>query len=170
MAEVFVGPVAQGYASGEVTVLLASPRSFCAGVERAIETVKRVLDVAEGPVYVRKQIVHNTVVVAELRDRGAVFVEDLDEIPDPPPPGAVVVFSAHGVSPAVRAGLMSGDCRSSTRPAHWWRKSTLKPHGLPRAVTRWSSSGTPDMRRPKARLASLRGQHYWCRHPLMWQR
>lgn len=69
MAEVFVGPVAQGYASGEVTVLLASPRSFCAGVERAIETVKRVLDVAEGPVYVRKQIVHNTVVVAELRDR-----------------------------------------------------------------------------------------------------
>lgn len=104
MAEVFVGPVAQGYASGEVTVLLASPRSFCAGVERAIETVKRVLDVAEGPVYVRKQIVHNTVVVAELRDRGAVFVEDLDEIPDPPPPGAVVVFSAHGVSPAVRAG------------------------------------------------------------------
>lgn len=60
MAEVFVGPVAQGYASGEVTVLLASPRSFCAGVERAIETVKRVLDVAEGPVYVRKQIVHNT--------------------------------------------------------------------------------------------------------------
>lgn len=64
MAEVFVGPVAQGYASGEVTVLLASPRSFCAGVERAIETVKRVLDVAEGPVYVRKQIVHNTVVVA----------------------------------------------------------------------------------------------------------
>lgn len=104
MAEVFVGPVAQGYASGEVTVLLASPRSFCAGVERAIETVKRVLDVAEGPVYVRKQIVHNTVVVAELRDRGAVFVEDLDEIPDPPPPGAVVVFSAHGVSPAVCAG------------------------------------------------------------------
>lgn len=104
LAEVFVGPVAQGYASGEVTVLLASPRSFCAGVERAIETVKRVLDVAEGPVYVRKQIVHNTVVVAELRDRGAVFVEDLDEIPDPPPPGAVVVFSAHGVSPAVRAG------------------------------------------------------------------
>ncbi|XTL04177.1 hypothetical protein ACQKB2_18180 [Mycobacterium tuberculosis] len=63
---------------------------------------------AEGPVYVRKQIVRNTVVVAELRDRGAVFVEDLDGIPDPPPPGAVVVFSAHGVSPAVRAGAERG--------------------------------------------------------------
>lgn len=170
MAEVFVGPVAQGYASGEVTVLLASPRSFCAGVERAIETVKRVLDVAEGPVYVRKQIVHNTVVVAELRDRGAVFVEDLDEIPDPPPPGAVVVFSAHGVSPAVRAGADERGLQVVDATCPLGRKSTLKPHGLPRAVTRWSSSGTPDMRRPKARLASLRGQHYWCRHPLMWQR
>ncbi len=85
------------------TVLLASPRSFCAGVQRAIETVERVLEQAAGPVYVRKQIVHNTVVVAELQDRGAIFVEELDDIPHPAPAGAVVVFSAHGVSPAVRA-------------------------------------------------------------------
>jgi len=85
------------------TVLLASPRSFCAGVQRAIETVERVLDRATGPVYVRKQIVHNRTVVAELRERGAIFVDELDEIPDPPAPGAVVVFSAHGVSPAVGA-------------------------------------------------------------------
>lgn len=170
MAEVFVGPVAQGYASGEVTVLLASPRSFCAGVERAIETVKRVLDVAEGPVYVRKQIVHNTVVVAELRDRGAVFVEISTRFPIRRRRGRSWCSPRMGFPRRCARALMSGDCRSSTRPAHWWRKSTLKPHGLPRAVTRWSSSGTPDMRRPKARLASLRGQHYWCRHPLMWQR
>lgn len=81
------------------SVVLASPRSFCAGVERAIETVERVLDTAGGaPVYVRKQIVHNSYVVAGLERRGAVFVDELDEVPD----GATVVFSAHGVSPAVR--------------------------------------------------------------------
>jgi 1-deoxy-D-xylulose-5-phosphate synthase/(E)-4-hydroxy-3-methyl-but-2-enyl pyrophosphate reductase len=84
-------------------VLLASPRSLCAGVERAIETVERALRMAAGPVYVRKQIVHNSHVVAGLRARGAIFVDELDEVPDPPPDGAVVVFSAHGVSPAVRA-------------------------------------------------------------------
>ncbi|AUG81590.1 4-hydroxy-3-methylbut-2-enyl diphosphate reductase [Kitasatospora sp. MMS16-BH015] len=80
-------------------VLLPSPRSFCAGVERAIEVVERLLDEAAETVYVRKQIVHNTHVVHGLRERGAVFVEELDEVPD----AALVVFSAHGVSPAVRA-------------------------------------------------------------------
>ncbi|MGH3624276.1 MAG: 4-hydroxy-3-methylbut-2-enyl diphosphate reductase [Sciscionella sp.] len=80
-------------------LLLAAPRSFCAGVERAIEVVERLLEREGAPVYVRKQIVHNTHVVAELRTRGAVFVDELDGVPD----GAVVVFSAHGVSPAVRA-------------------------------------------------------------------
>jgi 4-hydroxy-3-methylbut-2-enyl diphosphate reductase len=79
-------------------VLLAAPRSFCAGVERAIEVVERLLDQRGGPVHVRKQIVHNTHVVADLEARGAVFVDELDAVPD----GAVVVFSAHGVSPAVR--------------------------------------------------------------------
>lgn len=80
-------------------VLLASPRSFCAGVERAIEIVERLLARYGGPVYVRKQIVHNSHVVADLESRGAVFVDELDAVPD----GATVVFSAHGVSPAVRA-------------------------------------------------------------------
>ncbi|WP_425570345.1 4-hydroxy-3-methylbut-2-enyl diphosphate reductase [Nonomuraea rosea] len=86
-------------------MLLASPRSFCAGVERAIEIVERLLDRHAGTgrtVYVRKQIVHNTHVVAELERRGAVFVDELDEIPADVPDGSVVVFSAHGVSPAVR--------------------------------------------------------------------
>ncbi|TWP46908.1 4-hydroxy-3-methylbut-2-enyl diphosphate reductase [Lentzea tibetensis] len=80
------------------TVLLASPRSFCAGVERAIEIVDRLLEQRGGPIYVRKQIVHNVHVVASLEAKGAVFVEELDEVP----PSATVVFSAHGVSPAVR--------------------------------------------------------------------
>ncbi len=81
-----------------LTVLLAAPRSFCAGVERAIEVVERLLDQRGGPIYVRKQIVHNTHVVADLQARGVVFVDELDAVPD----GATTVFSAHGVSPAVR--------------------------------------------------------------------
>ncbi|MFL5936165.1 MAG: 4-hydroxy-3-methylbut-2-enyl diphosphate reductase [Gaiellaceae bacterium] len=85
-------------AVGPRTVLLASPRSFCAGVERAIEIVERALEQRGAPIYVRKQIVHNEHVVTDLERRGAVFVDELDEVPT----GATVVFSAHGVSPAVR--------------------------------------------------------------------
>jgi len=80
-----------------LTVLQASPRAFCAGVERAIEIVERLLDQQGPPVYVRKQIVHNVHVVRGLEERGAVFVEELLEVP----PGSTVVFSAHGISPAV---------------------------------------------------------------------
>jgi 4-hydroxy-3-methylbut-2-en-1-yl diphosphate reductase len=79
-------------------VLLAGPRSFCAGVERAIQIVERALDQQGAPVYVRKEIVHNKRVVGDLAGRGAVFVDELHEVPD----GSTVVFSAHGVSPAVR--------------------------------------------------------------------
>ena len=86
-------------AAAQRRVLLAGPRSFCAGVERAIEIVEKLLEQQGPPVYVRKQIVHNTHVVADLERRGAVFVDELDQVPD----GACVVFSAHGVSPAVRA-------------------------------------------------------------------
>ncbi|MEH3054772.1 MAG: 4-hydroxy-3-methylbut-2-enyl diphosphate reductase [Patulibacter minatonensis] len=81
-------------------ILLACPRGYCAGVSRAVETVERALDLHGAPVYVRKEIVHNKHVVRTLRDRGAVFVDELtDEIPE----GAITVFSAHGVSPAVHA-------------------------------------------------------------------
>src|SRR3989440_2038934 len=80
-------------------VLLASPRGYCAGVERAVETVERALDRFGAPVYVRKQIVHNAHVVRELEDRGAIFVDDEGEVPS----GSRVVFSAHGVAPEVRA-------------------------------------------------------------------
>jgi len=85
-------------AVGPRRVLLAGPRSFCAGVERAIEIVERALDRYGAPVYVRKQIVHNVHVVRDLEHRGAVFVDEVDDIPE----GSVAVFSAHGVSPEVR--------------------------------------------------------------------
>jgi 4-hydroxy-3-methylbut-2-en-1-yl diphosphate reductase len=78
-------------------VLLASPRGYCAGVERAVETVERALDLYGPPVYVRKQIVHNLHVVRDLEARGAVFVEDESEVPE----GETIVFSAHGVAPSV---------------------------------------------------------------------
>jgi 4-hydroxy-3-methylbut-2-en-1-yl diphosphate reductase len=80
-------------------VLLASPRGYCAGVERAVETVERALTLYGRPVYVRKQIVHNAHVVRELEERGAVFVEEETEVP----PGETVVLSAHGVAPSVYA-------------------------------------------------------------------
>ncbi|MGH7391164.1 MAG: 4-hydroxy-3-methylbut-2-enyl diphosphate reductase [Candidatus Rokuibacteriota bacterium] len=79
-------------------IVLASPRGFCAGVERAIDIVELALEVCGPPVYVRKEIVHNGYVVEKLRAKGAVFVDELDEVPD----RATAVFSAHGVSPAVR--------------------------------------------------------------------
>lgn len=79
-------------------VLLANPRGFCAGVDRAIEIVERALDLFGAPIHVRHEVVHNRFVVGRLRDRGAVFVDELDDVPD----GATVIFSAHGVSQAVR--------------------------------------------------------------------
>jgi len=78
-------------------LVLAKPRGFCAGVDRAIDVVNIALEIYQGPVYVRKEIVHNRHVVDELRRKGAIFVDSLDEVPD----GATVVFSAHGVSPEV---------------------------------------------------------------------
>src|SRR5215831_17764509 len=79
-------------------IVLAGPRGFCAGVDRAIDIVELALQVCPYPVYVRKEIVHNRHVVEALRAKGAHFVDELDEVPD----GATVIFSAHGISPAVR--------------------------------------------------------------------
>jgi 4-hydroxy-3-methylbut-2-enyl diphosphate reductase len=89
-------------------LLLASPRGYCAGVERAVETVERALALYGSPVYVRKQIVHNSHVVEDLRARGAVFVDALADVPE----GATVVFSAHGIAPAVRRE--AGELRLTT--------------------------------------------------------
>src|SRR5881397_1994816 len=81
-------------------LLLAAPRGYCAGVDRAVQTVERALELYGPPVYVRKEIVHNKHVVEQLRERGAVFVEDESDVPE----GETVVFSAHGVAPSVHAG------------------------------------------------------------------
>jgi 4-hydroxy-3-methylbut-2-enyl diphosphate reductase len=82
---------------GQKKVLLASPRGYCAGVDRAVIAVEKALDHYGAPIYVRKQIVHNIHVVTNLEKRGAIFVDEVDEVP----PGSILVFSAHGVSPAV---------------------------------------------------------------------
>jgi 4-hydroxy-3-methylbut-2-enyl diphosphate reductase len=86
-------------AQGPQEILLAEPRGFCAGVDRAIDIVERALEKFGAPIYVRHEIVHNTFVVNDLKARGAIFIEDLAEVP----PGATLVFSAHGVSKAVQA-------------------------------------------------------------------
>ena len=88
-----------GQQTSEKKVLLASPRGYCAGVDRAVIAVEKALDHYGAPVYVRKQIVHNKHVVSSLEKRGAIFVEEVDEVPQ----GSILVFSAHGVSPAVVA-------------------------------------------------------------------
>jgi 4-hydroxy-3-methylbut-2-enyl diphosphate reductase len=86
-------------ASDKMQIKMANPRGFCAGVDRAIEIVNRALDVFGAPIYVRHEVVHNKFVVENLRQRGAVFVDELDEVPD----DKIVIFSAHGVSQAVRS-------------------------------------------------------------------
>ena len=93
---------------GSRKVLLAKPRGYCAGVDRAVETVERVLEVNGPPVYVRKQIVHNLHVVRALEARGAIFVEETDEVPE----GATVVFSAHGVAPVVHEEAVRRNLRT----------------------------------------------------------
>src|SRR5271166_5294992 len=93
-----ISPTADVAVSGKKIILL-TPRGFCAGVVRAVDVVKIALDLYGAPIYVRKEIVHNRHVVDELREAGAIFIEELDEVPS----GARVIFSAHGVSPAVRA-------------------------------------------------------------------
>lgn len=92
----------------EKRVLLAAPRGYCAGVDRAVITVEKALELYGAPVYVRKQIVHNKHVVATLEARGAIFVDETDEVPE----GKLVVFSAHGVSPAVHASAAARNLKT----------------------------------------------------------
>ncbi|HET7772803.1 MAG TPA: hypothetical protein VFK82_03165, partial [Burkholderiaceae bacterium] len=89
-------PMVQG--GDDADILLANPRGFCAGVDRAIEIVERALTLYGAPIYVRHEIVHNTFVVEGLRAKGAVFIEDLTDVP----PGATLIYSAHGVPKSVR--------------------------------------------------------------------
>jgi 4-hydroxy-3-methylbut-2-enyl diphosphate reductase len=84
-------------------VFLANPRGFCAGVDRAIEIVERALDKHGAPIYVRHEVVHNKFVVANLKKKGAIFIDEINQVPE----GSVVIFSAHGVSQAVRKDAAS---------------------------------------------------------------
>ena len=86
-------------------ILLANPRGFCAGVDRAISIVENALEIYGAPIYVRHEVVHNRYVVDSLRERGAIFIEQISEVPD----GAILIFSAHGVSQAVRNEAKSRD-------------------------------------------------------------
>src|SRR6202046_5732289 len=95
-----MGSVTSAVANTVEKLLLAAPRGYCAGVDRARQPVERALELHGAPVYVRKEIVHNKHVVDQLRERGAIFVEEQTEVPE----GAVCVFSAHGIAPSVRAG------------------------------------------------------------------
>ncbi|AHD23097.1 MULTISPECIES: 4-hydroxy-3-methylbut-2-enyl diphosphate reductase [Rhodococcus] len=97
-----------GLSTSGKRVLLAEPRGYCAGVDRAVETVEKALDKYGAPIYVRKEIVHNRHVVDTLADRGVVFVDETDEVPE----GAVLVFSAHGVSPAVHESAAARQLRT----------------------------------------------------------
>ena len=89
-------------------VLLAAPRGYCAGVDRAVIAVQKALDLYGAPVYVRKQIVHNKHVVSTLEAKGAIFVNEVDDVPE----GSTVVFSAHGVSPAVHEGAAARNLKT----------------------------------------------------------
>ena len=93
---------------GPLRVLLAEPRGYCAGVDRAVETVEKALEKHGAPIYVRKEIVHNRHVVETLSDQGVIFVDETDEVPD----GALLVFSAHGVSPAVHESAAAKNLRT----------------------------------------------------------
>jgi len=103
-------------------VLLANPRGFCAGVERAIAIVERSLALHGAPIYVRHEVVHNKYVVEDLKSKGAVFVETLAEVPS----GSTVIFSAHGVSKAVRSEADARGLRYSMRPARSSPRCTSK--------------------------------------------
>jgi len=94
--------------TGPKKVLLATPRGYCAGVDRAVQTVERILELEGSPIYVRKQIVHNLHVVRALEARGAIFVDETDEVPE----GATVVFSAHGVAPVVHEEAAARNLRT----------------------------------------------------------
>src|SRR3978361_751187 len=99
-------------ASVPAPLLLAGPRGYCAGVDRAVPSVERALELYGAPVYVRKEIVHNKHVVEQLRARGAVFVDSETEVPE----GATVVFSAHGVAPSVHANAPALDLHTIDAP------------------------------------------------------
>ena len=143
-------------------ILLANPRGFCAGVDRAISIVENALAIYGAPIYVRHEVVHNRYVVDSLRERGAIFIEQISEVPD----GAILIFSAHGVSQAVRNEAKSRDLTvfDATCPL------VTKVH-MPVAVAKnLFSSATPVTRKWKVRWVSTvtrKGECIWSNRQTM---
>ena len=105
-----------------MNIILAQPRGFCAGVDRAIAIVEKALEKYGAPIYVRHEVVHNKFVIEDLKLKGAIFIEDLCDVPT----GNTLIFSAHGVSQAVRAEAAERGLNILMQPARWLRKFTLK--------------------------------------------
>ena len=147
-------------------VVLAQPRGFCAGVERAIEIVERALKKYGPPIYVRHEIVHNRHVVEDLRTRGAVFVDELDEIP----PGARTVFSAHGVAKRVEELAARARPAGDRRHLPAGRQGAQRGPPLRRArAARSCWSAMPATPRWKARSARSPPRCTWCRPSRTWR-
>jgi 4-hydroxy-3-methylbut-2-enyl diphosphate reductase len=137
-------------------VLLANPRGFCAGVDRAIEIVERALKLHGAPIYVRHEVVHNKYVVEDLRAKGAVFVEELAEIPE----GATVVFSAHGVSQAVRRDAAERKLRVFDATCPLVTKvhvEVAKMHDAAREIVMIGHAGHPEV---EGTMGQVRGRMY----------
>src|SRR3954469_3602721 len=133
-------------------LLLAAPRGYCAGVDRAVQTVERALDLYGAPVYVRKEIVHNKHVVEQLRERGAVFVDQETEVPE----GETVVFSATAGRRRSPRKARRGPCGRSTPPARSSPRCMSRPANSPSRATRSCSSATRATRRSRARWGRRR--------------
>ena len=134
-------------------MLLTNPRGFCAGVDRAIEIVDELLQLHGAPIYVRKEIVHNREVVESFRARGVVFVEEIEEIPD----GSLAVFSAHGVSPAVRGAAAERHLRVVDATCPLVSKVHLEALRFERRDCSSSWSATPITMKSKAHSVKSRG-------------
>jgi len=143
-------------------ILLANPRGFCAGVDRAISIVENALAIYGAPIYVRHEVVHNRYVVDSLRERGAIFIEQISEVPD----GAILIFSAHGVSQAVRNEAKSRDLTvfDATCPL------VTKVHMEVAVAKNLFSSATPVTRKWKGQwvsTATRKGECIWSNRQTM---
>lgn len=141
-------------------ILLANPRGFCAGVDRAISIVENALAIYGAPIYVRHEVVHNRYVVDSLRERGAIFIEQISEVPD----GAILIFSAHGVSQAVRNEAKSRDLTVFDATCPLVTKVHMEVARASRRGKSRFSSATPGIRKWKVRWASTvtrKGECIW---------